>query len=92
MANRIEEIITRQEPIFAYAPEVERLARKYVRRIIKQGGSDVVYLIRAGKSAADRESEYSPDYQVVDVNSTENEEPRSVGAEHVVLRRSESWV
>ena len=85
LANRIEEIITRQEPIFTYAPEVERLARKYVRRIIKQGGSDVVYLIRAGKSAASRESEYSPDYQVVDVNSTENEEPRSVGAEHVVL-------
>jgi len=85
LANRIEEIITRQEPIFAYAPEVERLARKYVRRIIKQGGSDVLYLIRAGKLAANRESEYSPDYQVVDVNSTENEEPRSVGAEHVVL-------
>ena len=85
LANRIEEIITRQEPIFTYAPEVERLAGKYVRRIIKQGGSDVVYLIRAGKLAADRESDYSPDYQVVDVNSTENEEPRSVGAEHVVL-------
>ena len=85
LVNRIEEIITRQEPLFTYAPEVERLARKYVRRIIRQGGSDVVYLIRAGKSAADRESEYSPDYQVVDVNSTENEESRSVGAEHVVL-------
>jgi transposase len=85
LANRIEEIITRQEPIFRYAPEVERLARKYVRRIINQGESDVLYLIRAGKLAADRESEYSPDYQVVDVNSTENEEPRSVGAEHVVL-------
>jgi transposase len=85
LANRIEEIITRQEPIFTYAPEVERLARKYVRRIIKRGGSDVVYLIRAGKLAADRESEYSPDYQVVDVNSTEHEEPRCVGAEHVVL-------
>jgi hypothetical protein len=64
---------------------MERLARKYVRRIIKQGGSDVVSLIRAGKSTADGESGYSPDYQVVDVNSTENEEPRSVGAEHVVL-------
>lgn len=84
LANRIEEIITRQEPIFPCAQEVERLARKYVRRIVKQGGSDVVHLIR-GQLAADRESEYSPDYQVVDVNSTENEEPRSVGAEHVVL-------
>ncbi len=85
LANRIEEILTRQENIFTYAPEVEKLARKYVRRIIKQGGSDVVCGIRAGKSVANRESEYLPDYQVVDVNSTENEEPRSVGAEHVVL-------
>lgn len=85
LANRIEEILTRQENIFTYDPEVEKLAGKYVRRIIKQGGSDVVCGIRAGKSVANRESEYLPDYQVVDVNSTENEEPRSVGAEHVVL-------
>ena len=85
LANRIEEIITRQEPIFACAPEVEKLARKYVRRIINQGGRDALYLIRAGKLAADRESEYSPDYQMVDINSTENELARSVGTEHVVL-------
>jgi transposase len=85
LANRIEVIITRQEPIFTYAPEVERLARKYVRRIIKQEGRDAGCRIRAGRAVADRESEYLPDYQVVDVNSTENEDPRSVGAEHVVL-------
>ena len=64
LANRLEEILTRQENIFPYAPEVERLARKYVRRIIKQGGSDAVYLIRAGKSATDGESKYSPDLPV----------------------------
>ena len=85
LANRIEEIITRQENMFTYSPEVENLARKHVRRIIKQEESNAVYRIRAGKAVADRESEYVPDYQVVDVNSTENEESRSVGAEHVVL-------
>ena len=85
LANRIEEILPRQAPLFTYAPEVERFARKYVRRIITQGGSDVACRIRAGKSVADRESEYLPEYQVVDVNSTENEDPRSVGAEPVVL-------
>ena len=85
LANRIEEIITRQENIFPYALEVERLARKYVRRIITQGGSDAVYRIRAGKAVAEGESGGLPDYQVVDVNSTETEEARSVGAEHVVL-------
>ncbi|MBE3143643.1 MAG: IS1634 family transposase [Planctomycetes bacterium] len=71
--------------MFTYSPEVENLARKHVRRIIKQEESNAVYRIRAGKAVADRESEYVPDYQVVDVNSTENEESRSVGAEHVVL-------
>ena len=85
LANRIEEIVTRQEPIFPCTQEIERLARKYVRRIIKQGDSDALFLIRAGKSANAKESEYTPDYQTVDVNSTENEEGRSVGAEHVVL-------
>ena len=85
LANRIEEIITRQEPIFPCTQDIERLAGKYVRRIIKQGGSDALYLIRAGKSASDKESGHSPDYQTVDINSTETEEPRSVGAEHVVL-------
>jgi len=74
LANRIEEIITRQEPLFTYAPEVEKLARRYVRRIITRGGDDALALIRAGKSAANRESEYSPDYQMVDVNSTDNED------------------
>jgi transposase len=85
LANRIEEIVTRQESIFPCTQEIERLARKYVRRIIKQGDSDALFLIRAGKSANAKESEYTPDYQTVDVNSTENEEGRSVGAEHVVL-------
>ena len=38
--------------------EVERLARRYSRRIIEQGES----------AAEGVESEYVPDYQVVDVN------------------------
>lgn len=41
--------------------------------------------IRAGKAVAERASDDLPDYQVVNVNSTEHEGPRSVGAEHVVL-------
>lgn len=85
LANRIEEIITKQESLFSYSPEIERLARKYVRRIIKQGTRDVLSGIRARTLSLDGNSGHTPDYQLVDVNSVENEEPRSVGAEHVVL-------
>jgi transposase len=85
LANRIEEIITRQENMFTYPEEVERLAKKYVRRIVKQGGGEAIRLLHAGKAVAARASGGLPDYQVVDVNSTEAEGSRSVGAEHVVL-------
>ena len=92
LANRIEEIITRQEPIFPCTQDIERLAGKYVRRIIKQGGSDALYLIRAGKSASDKESGHSPDYQTVDINSTETEEPVPWERNMWCWRQSKSWV
>jgi hypothetical protein len=85
LANRIEEIITKQESLFSCSADIERLARKYVRRIIKQGARDVLTGIRARALSSEGDAGYAPDYQLVDVNSVENEEPRSVGAEYVVL-------
>jgi transposase len=85
LANRIEEIITKQESLFSCSADIERLARKYVRRIIKQGARDVLTGIRARALSSEGDAGYAADYHLVDVNSVENEEPRSVGAEHVVL-------
>ena len=71
LANRIEEIVTRQQPLFTYGVEVERLAELYARKIIAYHGEATV-----------RRS--APDYQRVDIDSLDHEQPRSVGAEHVV--------
>lgn len=71
LANRIEEIVTGQHPLFTYPEEVESLAELCARRIIAYHGKATV-----------RRSD--PDYQRVDIDTIDNELPRSVGAEHVV--------
>jgi len=73
LANCIEGIITKQRPLFDYPKEISKLAKKYARTIIRQQAC-----------AIDEGEDISPDYQVVDVNSVDNEDARTVGAEYVV--------
>ncbi|MBI5749677.1 MAG: IS1634 family transposase [Nitrospinae bacterium] len=79
LISRIEELITGQEPLFEYPEEIETFARRYARKIIRQQSSVV-------QVREDSSPQYLPDYQIVDINSVENEDARTVGAEHVVLR------
>ncbi len=73
LANCIEGTLTGQHPLFDYPKKISTLARKYARAIIHQ------------RSEAIGEGEDAPaDYQVVDVNSVDSEDIRTVGAEHVV--------
>ena len=74
LANCIEAIITKQELLFDCPKEISNLAKKYARTIIRQ--QSVVI---------DENKDVIPDYQCIDVNSIENEDVRTVGAEHVVL-------
>jgi transposase len=78
LSNRIEEIITGQIPVFAYPEEIEILARRYARKIIHDRGQPVVLEKGGGHD------ETKPDYHRVDINTLDNERPRSVGAEYVV--------
>ncbi|MDI6704587.1 MAG: IS1634 family transposase [bacterium] len=78
LANRIEEIITGQQSLFDYPKEIETLAQRYARKIIRRESSVV-------PRSEETPSDYLPDYQTVDINSIENEQARTVGAEHVVL-------
>jgi transposase len=71
LANRIEEIVTGQNSLFACPEAVEALAEMYARRIIAYHGAATV-------------KRSDPDYQRVDIDTIDNELPRSVGAEHVV--------
>jgi len=70
-ANRVEEIITGQTSLLDYPEEIESLAQNCARKIIRKQSS----IVPEKKDA---------DYQTVDVNSTENEQARTIGAEHVV--------
>ena len=74
-ADCVEKIITGQTSILGYPEEIETLARNCARKIIRRQSS----IINKGSS-----SDYLPDYQTVDVNSIENEQARTIGAEHVV--------
>jgi len=74
LANCIEAIITKQKLLFDYPHEISSLAKKYARAIIRQQSIDI-----------DQEKDVISDYHSIDINSLDNEDARSVGAEHVVL-------
>jgi transposase len=73
LANCIEGIITGQRPLIEYPKEIRSLGRRYARHIIRKQASVV-----------SEQQDSAPDYATVDLNSMDNEEPRTVGAEHVV--------
>jgi len=73
LANCIEGTLTGQRPLFDYPKRIGTLARKYAREITRQQAR-----------AIDEAEDVPSDYQVVDVNSVDSEDIRTVGAEHVV--------
>ena len=72
LANCIEEHITGQKSIIDYPREIKALAKKYARKIIRT------------QAPVDEDKNSSPEYVTVDLNSTENEESRTIGAEYVI--------
>jgi transposase len=73
LANCIEEIITGQLPLIDYPKVIRNLARRYARKIVRDQASVI----------AERQ-DIPPDYETIDINSVEDEEARTVGAEYVV--------
>lgn len=73
LANCIETELTGQRPLFNYPKKLKALARKYARAITRQRSE-----------AIDEQANIPADYHVVDVNSVDSEDIRTVGAEHVV--------
>lgn len=76
LADRIEAIISCQSNLFPVPEEIEQLAQRYARTIIRRHGQ---------RSPVAVKDQSEPDFQTVDVNSMENEQIRSVGGESVVL-------
>ncbi len=73
LANCIEEILTGQKHLIDYPGEIRRLAGKYAKKIIREQASVI-----------DEEKDITPVYETIDINSVDNEEARTVGAEYVV--------
>jgi len=73
LANCIEAIITGQRSLFEYPKEINALAKKYARVIIRQQASTI-----------DERKDVFSDYQIIDVNSIDHEDARTVGAEHLI--------
>ena len=72
LADRIEQILTGQLPLFEPPEEIEKLARHFAS------------LIRKKKLEARTEEEkHEPHWEEIDVNSVKNEDVRTVGAESV---------
>ena len=76
LADRIEAIITGQHSLFSVPEEIEQLAKRYARKIIRRHGQSRPQPV---------EDQSQPDLQTVDINSLDNEQIRSVGGESVVL-------
>lgn len=73
LANCIEIELTGQRPIFEYPKKLRALAKKYARAITHQRSQ-----------AIDERQDIAADYQVIDVNSVDSDDIRTVGAEHLV--------
>lgn len=76
LADQIETILTGQSPLFPAPPEIEKLAKRLAKKIIRKHGQGDPQI---------REELSEPDFQTIDINSLDNEQIRSVGGENVVL-------
>jgi transposase len=75
LANRIEEMVTGQRPLFPERPgKIEALAAGYAKNIIAYHGEE----------KKNEEERAEPVYERVDTDTLDNQHVRSVGAEHVV--------
>jgi len=77
LAERIEEILTGARSLFQYSPEIECLAEYYTSQLIHR-------LSKPDNEHKNSESE--ADFNTIDVSSIEQLEPRTVGAEHLLLQ------
>ncbi len=79
LAQRIGGIITGQQPLLPYPEDVERLAQVYA--------SQVIHRLSNPKSISecDENEDQEPQFVNININSIEKSEPRTVGAEHLML-------
>jgi len=76
LANRIENIITGNQEFFSPSEKIEKLAQEYAKTLIKNLSTPV----EKQKSTA-----AAPEIYKVNINTFQQQEARTVGAEHLLL-------
>lgn len=80
LAQCIEGIIAGEQLLFPYPEHIEKLAQTYASQLIHR-------LSNPKNNAENLENEHlKPEFVSIDVNSIEKSDPRSVGAEHLMLQ------
>lgn len=80
LAQRIADIIIGQKALIPYSEKIERLAQSYASQLIRRLSTPK----DSSESSENEESE--PEFVNINVNSIEKSEPRTIGAEHLVLQ------
>lgn len=75
LANRIEEILTGSASLFPYPEKIENVAQYYSSQLVG----------RLSHSEPQSDESSQPEYQSIDMQTIEQQEPRTVGAEHLLL-------
>jgi transposase len=80
LAQRIGDIIADQKSLLPYSVEVEFLAQAYASQVIRRlsGFKD--------SSECNENEDVKPEFVNININSIEKSEPRTVGAEHLMLQ------
>lgn len=80
LANRIEEILGGIQNLLTYSEKIENLAQKYARQVQHQLSA------KNQSSDENQETVATPaDLHTIDINTIEQQEARTVGAEHLLL-------
>lgn len=80
LAQRIEEIIQGERPLLPYPDHIERLAQGYASHVVDRlSTSNDIHALQENE-------EPEPEFVSINVNSIEKSNPRSVGAEDLMLK------
>jgi len=79
LAQCIADIIAGQPPLLPYADNVEHLAQTYASQVIRRLST------QKDSSEVSKNEDSEPEFVNINVNSIEKSEPRTVGAEHLML-------
>lgn len=78
LAQCISELLNNEQSWIPYAEHIQCLAQKYV--------SQIVHHLSSSENSPTNQRAEAPEFIPIDVHSIEKSEPRSVGAEHLMLQ------